>query len=102
MGLDNPLHIAVLALVLVFVFRARRLPELGQALRAAMQGFTHSLRGEKPAHASEKPPRQIVVEQHAPSATAVGRQATAYILVPVAEPAPAHPDHVPDGARRPR
>lgn len=100
MGLDNPLHIAVLVLVLVFVFKARRLPELAQALRAAVQGFTQSLRDEKLADANEKAPRQMVVEQHAPSATAVEHHATAYILVPVAEPAPAHPDHVPDGAHR--
>jgi len=93
MGLDNPLHIAVLVLVLVFVFRARRPPELGKALRAALQGFTQSLRGEKV-------PRPIIAEQRAPSATAVEHQATAYILVPVAEPAAAHSDHVPDGVRR--
>jgi Sec-independent protein translocase protein TatA len=93
MGLDNPLHIAVLVFVLVFVFRARRLPELGNALRAAVQGFTQSLRGEKP-------PRPIIVEQRPPAATALETQATAYILVPVAEPGTAHPDHVPDGVRR--
>jgi Sec-independent protein translocase protein TatA len=96
MGLDNPLHIAVLALVLVFVFRAGRLPELARALRAAVQGFTQSLRGEKAAHLNERAPRPIVVEQRAPTATAVGHQPAAYILVPVAEPAPTHPDHVPD------
>jgi Sec-independent protein translocase protein TatA len=99
MGLDNPLHIAVLALVLLFAFRARRLPELGQALRAAVQGFTQSLRGEKVEHPIEKAPRPIIVEQRAPSATAVEHQATTYILVPVAEPA-AHRDHGPDGAHR--
>lgn len=93
MGLDNPLHIAVLVLVLVFVFRARRLPELAKALRAAVQGFTQSLRGEKA-------PRPIIVEQRPPTATAVENQATAYILLPVAETAPAHSDHLPDGVRR--
>lgn len=92
MGLDNPLHIAVLVLVLVFVFRARRLPELGQALRAGVKGFTQSLSGEKA-------PRPIIVEQRPSSAPPAENQATAYILLPVAEPAPAHSDHVPDDAR---
>jgi hypothetical protein len=99
MGLDNPLHIAVLALGLVFALRARRLPELGQALRAAVQGFTQSLRGEKVARPSARAPRTIIVEQPAPSTTAIEHQAAAYILLP-AETAPAHPDHVPDGVRR--
>jgi Sec-independent protein translocase protein TatA len=93
MGLDNPLHIAVLVLVLVFVFRARRLPELGKALRAAVQGFTKSLGGEKA-------PRQIIVEQRPPSATTLENQTTAYILLPVSEPARAHSEHVPDDVRR--
>jgi Sec-independent protein translocase protein TatA len=93
MGLDNPLHIAVLALVLVYVFRARRLPELAKALRAAMTGFGESL-GDKSA------PRSVIVQQglgSAPtveSAPAVDDRASAYIIVGVVTAAPAPAQHV--------
>ena len=32
MGLDNPLHIAFLVVILLLVFGARRLPEIGRSL----------------------------------------------------------------------
>ena len=46
MGLDNPLHIAFLLLLLLLVFGAKRLPEMGQSLGAGLRGFKDSLSGE--------------------------------------------------------
>jgi sec-independent protein translocase protein TatA len=43
MGLDNPLHIAILALILLLVFGARRLPELGRSLGSGIKEFKGSL-----------------------------------------------------------
>jgi sec-independent protein translocase protein TatA len=46
MGLDNPLHIAFLVVVLLLVFGAKRLPEIGRSLGAGMRGFRESISGE--------------------------------------------------------
>ena len=43
MGLSNPLHIAVLALIVLLVFGARRLPELGRSLGTGIREFKGSL-----------------------------------------------------------
>jgi sec-independent protein translocase protein TatA len=48
-GLDNPLHIAFLLVVLLLVFGAKRLPELGRSLGAGMRGFKDSISGETDA-----------------------------------------------------
>src|SRR5205807_2102228 len=52
MGLDNPLHIAFLLILVLLVFGAKRLPEMGRSLGAGMRGFRDSLSGE----ASTSPP----------------------------------------------
>jgi sec-independent protein translocase protein TatA len=46
MGLENPLHIAFLVLLLLLVFGAKRLPEAGRSLGAGLRGFRDSLAGE--------------------------------------------------------
>jgi sec-independent protein translocase protein TatA len=46
MGLDNPLHIAFLLILLLLVFGAKRLPEMGRSLGTGMRGFKESLSGE--------------------------------------------------------
>ena len=48
MSLDNPLHIAFLLLLVLLVFGARRLPELGRSLGSGMRGFRDALTGETP------------------------------------------------------
>jgi sec-independent protein translocase protein TatA len=49
MGLDNPVHIGFLLVILLLVFGAKRLPEMGQSLGAGLRGFKDSLTGETPA-----------------------------------------------------
>ena len=49
MGLDNPLHIAFLLVILLLVFGAKRLPEIGHSLGAGLRGFKESISGETPA-----------------------------------------------------
>ena len=46
MGLDNPLHIAFLLVILLLVFGAKRLPELGRSLGTGMRSFKESISGE--------------------------------------------------------
>ena len=43
MGLDNPLHIAFLLVVLLMVFGAKRLPEMGKSLGTGLRGFKDAL-----------------------------------------------------------
>ncbi len=64
MGLDNPIHIAFLLILLLLVFGAKRLPEMGRSLGSGMRGFKDSLSGEThepmlSGHGSSQPaPRQ--------------------------------------------
>lgn len=46
MGLDNPIHILLLLVVVLLVFGAKRLPEIGRSLGDGMRGFKDSLQGE--------------------------------------------------------
>lgn len=56
MGLDNPLHIAFLVVILLLVFGARRLPEIGRSLGTGMREFKDSVSGEsKPQPALMQP-----------------------------------------------
>jgi sec-independent protein translocase protein TatA len=55
MGLDNPLHIAILLLIVLLVFGARRLPELGRSLGEGMRGFKDAITGNS-ASDREAPP----------------------------------------------
>lgn len=53
MGLDNPVHLAFLAILLLVVFGAKRLPEIGHSLGAGMRGFRDSIGGEPNRTAGE-------------------------------------------------
>ncbi len=46
LGLDNPIHILFLLVILLLVFGAKRLPELGRSLGSSMRGFKESINGE--------------------------------------------------------
>ena len=48
MGLDNPIHLAFLLAILLMVFGAKRLPEMGRSLGAGLRGFKESISGETP------------------------------------------------------
>jgi sec-independent protein translocase protein TatA len=75
MGLDNPLHIALLLIVLLLVFGARRLPEIGRSIGTGMREFKDSISGDTPMltpSTQQQPPVQAPATQ-----------------VPVASPAPA-------------
>ncbi len=46
MGLDNPLHIVFLVVILLLVFGAKRIPEIGRSLGTGMREFKQSVTGE--------------------------------------------------------
>jgi len=45
-GLDNPIHIALILLVVLMVFGAKRLPEMGRSLGSGLRGFKESISGQ--------------------------------------------------------
>ena len=45
MGFDNPLHIAFLVVILLLVFGARRLPEIGRSIGEGMRSFKDGITG---------------------------------------------------------
>jgi sec-independent protein translocase protein TatA len=55
MGLDNPLHIAFLLVILLLVFGAKRLPEIGRSLGGGLREFKQSISGEGPSGQSSEP-----------------------------------------------
>src|SRR5277367_6901249 len=79
MGLDNPIHIAFLVVILLLLFGAKRLPEIGRSLGSGMREFKQSVTGENTAEqhtltaAQQQPPppvAQTPVAQAAPVAQA--------------------------------
>lgn len=68
MGLDNPLHIAFLVVILLLVFGAKRLPEIGRSLGSGMREFKSSVTGEDNSHQTLPPAQQP--QQEPPPVTA--------------------------------
>jgi sec-independent protein translocase protein TatA len=62
MGLDNPIHLAFLLVILLMVFGAKRLPEMGRSLGSGLRGFKESVTGSEPVSAISATP------EHAPPA----------------------------------
>jgi sec-independent protein translocase protein TatA len=68
MGLDNPIHIAFLLILLLLVFGAKRLPEMGRSLGDGMRGFKDALSGQgtqPPAELTPSPAAQATQATHA-------------------------------------
>lgn len=76
MGLDNPIHIAFLLIVLLLVFGAKRLPEMGHSLGTGLRGFKDAIGGES---------------THTPLASAEHTRAPAPVAVHSAAQTPAAP-----------
>jgi sec-independent protein translocase protein TatA len=79
MGLDNPLHIAFLVVILLLVFGAKRLPEIGRSLGGGMREFKDSISAGSDSPTLTPTAQQPPVAQPAP---------------PVAAPVEAPSEHV--------
>jgi sec-independent protein translocase protein TatA len=79
MGLDNPIHIAFLLILLLLVFGAKRLPEMGRSLGSGMRGFKESLSGE-----GVQP--TLTAEQQRPSSATANAQAPTPVAAPIPVP----------------
>ncbi|HEX3875230.1 MAG TPA: twin-arginine translocase TatA/TatE family subunit [Solirubrobacteraceae bacterium] len=56
MGLDNPIHILILAVIVMLVFGAKRLPEIGRSLGDGIREFKGSVSGPPETAAQIDPP----------------------------------------------
>jgi sec-independent protein translocase protein TatA len=50
LGFDNPLHIAIVLIVVLMVFGAKRLPEMGKSMGEGLRGFKSAMTSD-PVHA---------------------------------------------------
>jgi sec-independent protein translocase protein TatA len=82
MGLDNPIHIAFIVVVLLLLFGAKRLPEIGRSLGSGMREFKQAVTGDGGAAQSVAPP-------------ALTQAAAQPTEAPVAPPAAAQPAAAP-------
>lgn len=85
MGLDNPLHIAFLVVILLLVFGAKRLPEMGRSIGAGMREFKDSISGDSST------PALTQTAQQPPQAQPVATQAPVPVQTPAVTPPPAAP-----------
>jgi len=46
LGLDNPIHILFVLVIVLLVFGAKRLPEMGKSLGEGLRGFKDSVTGD--------------------------------------------------------
>jgi sec-independent protein translocase protein TatA len=65
MGLDNPIHLAILLMILLLVFGAKRLPEMGRGLGDGMRSFKDAVSGH-----SSPTPALATTETHEDASTA--------------------------------
>jgi sec-independent protein translocase protein TatA len=91
MGLDNPIHIAFLLILLLLVFGAKRLPEMGRSLGSGLRGFKETVSGEHTpssltAHQPESAPMAIDPAAPPVAVPAAPPVAVAPVPMPVREP----------------
>jgi sec-independent protein translocase protein TatA len=71
LGLDNPTHILFLLVLVLVVFGAKRLPELGRSLGSGMRGFKDAISGESAsAELAPSEPPLVAATQDAAVASA--------------------------------
>ena len=68
MGLESPLHIAIVLVVILLVFGAKKLPEMGRGLGEGMRSFKSGLTGESHTE-SETHVHQLSAAPEQPAAT---------------------------------
>jgi sec-independent protein translocase protein TatA len=90
MGLDNPLHIAFLVVILLLIFGAKRLPEIGRSLGSGMREFKQSVTGESNSQQTALPAAQPPAQPPA-AAVPVAQPVTPPAAAPPAPAPPAPP-----------
>jgi sec-independent protein translocase protein TatA len=65
LGLENPVHLLIILAIVLMVFGAKRLPEMGRSLGEGMRGFKDAIGGETRPDAEISP---TTVEEPQPGA----------------------------------
>jgi sec-independent protein translocase protein TatA len=86
MGLDNPLHIAFLVVILLLVFGARRLPEIGRSLGSGMREFKQAVTGEASQQQQQPTSPALPAAQQQPPLAGAQQQQSVPVEGSVAEP----------------
>src|ERR1700722_3469744 len=90
LGVDNPIHIAFILVLLLLVFGAKRLPEMGRSLGTGLRGFKESISGEHDptAHLAATPMMRTPAVTAEPTPVHTEQLAAATAVAPVfsAEP----------------
>jgi sec-independent protein translocase protein TatA len=79
-GLENPVHLLILALIVLLLFGPKRLPELGRSLGSGIRHFRDSLGGGHDKGDEEEPPPPV------PASTSVPASPPAPSTKPAPEP----------------
>jgi sec-independent protein translocase protein TatA len=87
-GLDNPLHIALVLVVVLMVFGAKRLPEMGKSMGQGLRGFKDSLQGHDAPEAN--PMLTAAVPVATPDSTPVATPVAVPVATPVAAQSTSH------------
>jgi sec-independent protein translocase protein TatA len=88
MGLDNPIHLVFLLVILLLVFGAKRLPEMGRSLGYGLRGFKESINGDSGPGAE----LSAATIAHQPiGGEAVGEHAAVHPAPPAHSSAPMNP-----------
>jgi sec-independent protein translocase protein TatA len=100
MGLDNPLHLAFIVVILLLVFGARRLPEIGRSLGSGMREFKDSISGESkpPTLGAGVQQSQVMQPQQPVAAPPVSQPVAAPAAPPQPQPVAAPPQPQPVSA----
>jgi sec-independent protein translocase protein TatA len=70
-GLENPIHLLILALIVLLLFGPKRLPELGRSLGSGIRHFRESISGGQEKLEEEQPAEKPAAEP--PAATSQGK-----------------------------
>jgi sec-independent protein translocase protein TatA len=52
-GFENPIHLLIIAVVVLLLFGAKRLPEMGRSLGSGMREFRNGVLGREPSAPSQ-------------------------------------------------
>jgi sec-independent protein translocase protein TatA len=71
-GLDNPLHLMFLLVLVLLLFGAKRLPEMGRSLGSGMRGFKDALSTDVSEQRALERQVPATGDSHVPSAPQAG------------------------------
>jgi sec-independent protein translocase protein TatA len=90
LGFDNPLHIAIVLIVVLMVFGAKRLPEMGKSMGEGLRGFKSAVTGDSTA---DSPHAGLTEAVHTPAVPApvAAERIPALVVADDSPRAPAQP-----------